>query len=428
GAAGTFAAGGYAAGVAASASILSATAAAALVPNTLAFAIGGVLAGAAGSAISQGINVGLGFQEKFSPIGVAAGAISGGIALGSLSNLNSAFQAINGVVGAEAGSLLGQGVRFLSGSMVGAGSELATQGAFNLIGLQKGIQWEDVASMALTIGGMQALNLKMRFEHMRATDTQVPFMKRFTDGLTQKYRLASAVVESIAAIPYFLGGRPADGMMALAQGAGSEVLGTGDIFDFAMDAGSAIRPGMHYAELTGITDAATIKAVDNMFRDERGFLRQTAMVFDERLLDSLAQHGVTDKTYLYVGKDGSVKPAELYASEVAGDIGQVVYTPRMADRTGMVLPTVQRGVKVGEFGLDGKPIGTQTLGLAGTYIDKHGEVKVFDPLRATRLDDVKEIYGSPQHDMLVKYDLNDVGWIYVKPKALDLEVPLVAVR
>lgn len=154
------------------------------------------------------------------------------------------------------------------------------------------------------------------------------------------------------------------------------------------------------------------------------------MVFDERLLGSLAEHGVTDKTYLYVGKDGSVKPAELYASAVADDIGQVVYAPSMADRTGMVLPTVQRGVKVGDFGfLDGKePTATQTLGLSGTYVDKHGEVRVFNPLRATRLDEVQEFYLDPRYEMLTQRGLNDEVWVFVKPKALNLEVPILAAR
>ncbi len=117
---------------------------------------------AVASAASQGINMALGLQDKFSVMGVATSALSMGMYGGALRYGARFLQAIGGTatkVGNSFSSQLVSGARTLVGELaLGATTDLAVQGALKVTGLKKdGIDWASVASMAMTVGGLGLL-------------------------------------------------------------------------------------------------------------------------------------------------------------------------------------------------------------------------------------------------------------------------------
>jgi YD repeat-containing protein len=94
--------------------------------------VGGALAGAVGSIVSQGVGLAIGAQDKFSWSGVALGAIGGAVGSGL------------GTVGSLSGNAIG-GSTFLTGAVRGAVGSVISQGVGLATGLQSKFDWTSVA-------------------------------------------------------------------------------------------------------------------------------------------------------------------------------------------------------------------------------------------------------------------------------------------
>jgi YD repeat-containing protein len=101
--------------------------------------LGGVAAGAAGSAISQGVAVAAGIQDKFSWSGVALSAIGAGVSFGVDKLIP--LPAVSNPIG-----------DFLTGAARGAVSSAVTQGIGVATGLQQKFDWTGVAVSAASEG------------------------------------------------------------------------------------------------------------------------------------------------------------------------------------------------------------------------------------------------------------------------------------
>ncbi|KSB91877.1 hypothetical protein AS593_07585 [Caulobacter vibrioides] len=125
--------------------VTTVTATGALVTTTLsagALIGGGIIAGAAGSIISQGVGLAIGAQDKFSWNAVAMAAIAGGVSAG-ITSVPGVSQAIKAAGGA--GSIGGSIVR-------GVASNVVTQGVAVATGLQKNFDWTNVAVAGVSSG------------------------------------------------------------------------------------------------------------------------------------------------------------------------------------------------------------------------------------------------------------------------------------
>ncbi|WEK02284.1 MAG: LysM peptidoglycan-binding domain-containing protein [Candidatus Sphingomonas phytovorans] len=105
--------------------------------------IGGAIAGAGASIVSQGVGVALGIQDKFSWKGVALGALSG---------------AVGGGVGSTFGKSVAFGSKFLTDVAKGVTTNVVTQGISVATGLQKKFDWAGVAVAGAVSGAVGIAN------------------------------------------------------------------------------------------------------------------------------------------------------------------------------------------------------------------------------------------------------------------------------
>lgn len=205
---------------------------------TLGTIAGGVIAGAATAVVTQGINMALGLQDKFSPLSVAMGAISGGITMGVFSQLGT----VNNIIGSATratSELAKDAVAFTSGAIVGGGSSFATQAVFKAAGWIDEYSWTDVANMAVIVGGMGVINSRLAIgkaasERISAESKFSPwksFVEGFADDAARSYRLASAGLELVASTVYLPAGKKVDFLTNALAGLTTESVGAAELFD-----------------------------------------------------------------------------------------------------------------------------------------------------------------------------------------------------
>ncbi|HEV7610186.1 MAG TPA: hypothetical protein VGO61_22835 [Steroidobacteraceae bacterium] len=132
---------------------------------TLGFAGTAAVAAGVGSAVSQGVGIAIGAQQKFDWKQVGISAISAGVTAGFGATLNAGGKLANAVNVVEAGGKISAGTRvlaaagkFLANPVGNAiGSSMLTQGLSVATGLQSSFNWREVAvAAASSIGSMGA--------------------------------------------------------------------------------------------------------------------------------------------------------------------------------------------------------------------------------------------------------------------------------
>ena len=136
--------------IAAAGAIAAGTAAAGAVLSTGAVMAAAAIGAAVGSAVSQGVGIAIGAQDKFDWKQVGMAALSAGIGSGLGAAANAATAVRNGTQAASMLSKVGSAVgRFGSVGNAVAGNVL-TQGLAVATGLQSRFSWKDVAMAAIT--------------------------------------------------------------------------------------------------------------------------------------------------------------------------------------------------------------------------------------------------------------------------------------
>lgn len=127
----------------------------------------GAVAGAVGSAISQGAAMAMGLQSSFNWGGVAMGAIGGAVSGGI-----GASGIFSGISGALGGGVVGD---FAQGAAIGAAGSIVTQGIDVATGLQKKFDWAGVAEAAIGGGVASAVSGQLPgAAHFEASTGSVP--------------------------------------------------------------------------------------------------------------------------------------------------------------------------------------------------------------------------------------------------------------